>query len=62
MKRILNYIMTELYIALMLPLLLVMGIFTPGIFMKGMKGFVVYAEEELIERQKANTKRVKDAK
>ena len=54
--------MTELYIALMLPLLLVMGIFTPGIFMKGMKGFVVYAEEELIERQKANTKRVKDAK
>jgi hypothetical protein len=62
MKTILNYIMTIMYIALMLPLLLVMGIFTPGIFMRGMRGFVVYAEEELIERQKASVKKVKDAK
>lgn len=62
MKSILNYIMTIMYIALMLPLLLVMGVFTPGIFMSGMKGFVVYAEEELIERQKTSVKRVKDAK
>lgn len=62
MKSILNYIMTELYVVLMLPLLLVMGVFVPGIFMRGMRGFVDYAEKELIERQKANAKRVKDAK
>lgn len=62
MKNILNYIMTVLYVALMLPLLLVMGVFTPGIFMEGMKGFVIYAEEELIARQKTSVKRVKDAK